>query len=142
MSVINRIKVWYRLRKIASVQNIFESSSMEYMDLSGVVSEEEKAIFITSSAGGSARYLLLIFKTFGLKTHIDQMIRDEATGEEYILTFRKVDKTKPNWNLDLPVHVPSKDEIEHIARQEKEWDYASFCQGFVRALQYFNLLEK
>ena len=37
----------------------------------------------------TAKFALLYFKMFGLKTHIEQMIIDDNTKEGYIFSFRK-----------------------------------------------------
>jgi hypothetical protein len=38
----------------------------------------------------SAKHALHIFESLGLKTHIESMVIDEKTGDEYIYSFRKV----------------------------------------------------
>lgn len=136
-----RAKVWWKLRQLSSVRNIFLSPTIKYIDLSGILTTGEKAAHINRVGEAVSRMMLINFKTLGLKTHIDQMVIDGETGDEYILMFRKVDKTLPNFNLPLAQDkIPNKDGVEAIAREHPEYDYTSFCQGFVACMDYFKLI--
>jgi hypothetical protein len=62
-----------------------------YPDLSGLT-DEEKGKAIRDFVEISSRYFLQLFLMLGLKSHIETMIVNEKTGEEYILSFKTVEK--------------------------------------------------
>ena len=147
MGLVSKIKVWYKLRKLSSVQNLFKSDTVEYLDLSEILTAEEKKAFVTKNVGAVARLMLIFFKTLGLKAYLDQMVVNAVTGEEYILMFRKLDKTKPNWNMGISVMTaPNHGQIEIMAT-EAGYDpiknpeaWSAYCQGIVGCLDYYKLL--
>lgn len=72
---------------VEQVREAFEPIQVDsYPDLSGAP-EEEKQRAIKEVVEMTAKPLLSTFLAFGLKTHIETMIINDVTKEEYVLTF-------------------------------------------------------
>lgn len=61
----------------------------QYINLSEL-SENTKKEFLQEFVKISGHHFLKIFLSLGLKTHIETMIIHEETGDEFILSFKKV----------------------------------------------------
>lgn len=70
---------------IAELGKLKELNS--YPDLSEAT-EEQKESTIKAIVEMVSKPLLSVFLAFGLKTHIETMIVNDATKEEYVLTFQ------------------------------------------------------
>lgn len=64
-------------------------TSMPIVDLSGF-SGAEKDHLVKSAMDGIIRAMMGLFYSLGLSTHIDQMAFNDANGDEFLLSFRKV----------------------------------------------------
>lgn len=65
----------------------------KYPDLSNLTEFEKKRV-IEDFTIITSKYFLQLFLMLNLKTHIETMVVNEATGQEYILSFKTVDKFK------------------------------------------------
>ena len=54
------------------------------------LSDEEKNKLITEFGEIAGKSAIRLFISLGLKSHIDFMIINDATGDEYILSFKKI----------------------------------------------------
>lgn len=52
--------------------------------------EEQKKEIIEGFIKLSGKHAIQIFKSLGLKTHMESMLIDQDTNEEYIFSFKKV----------------------------------------------------
>jgi hypothetical protein len=97
-------------------------------DCSGLP-EDKKLELIKGFTETTAKHALQLFMALGLKTHIDTIIVNEATKEEFILSFRRV-------GSGLPLASPL--ELEHANKRIKELDdmYLKLSQ------KYADLYEK
>lgn len=56
--------------------------------------EKEKNEVITQFIKEVGKMSIMVFTAFDLKTHIDAMVVDESTKEEYVITINKVSNGK------------------------------------------------
>lgn len=59
-------------------------------DLSGAT-EEQKHLIIKELVETTAKAVLTTFIALGLKTHIETMVINDTTGEEFIFKFNKIE---------------------------------------------------
>jgi len=74
------------LRYISELEkrNVIEYPNFENID------DDQKAKLIKDLGIETTKTVVTFFKALGLKTHIEQMIIDENSGDEYIFSFKKV----------------------------------------------------
>jgi hypothetical protein len=65
----------------------------QYPDLSNLSDFEKKRV-IEDFTIITSKYFLYLFLTLGMKTHIETMVINDKTGQEYILSFKTVEKYK------------------------------------------------
>lgn len=70
---------------------IKESEKETVPDLSGST-PEQRTLIIKELTETTAKAVLTVFVALGLKTHIEARVINDATGDEFLLKFNKIEK--------------------------------------------------
>lgn len=70
-----------------------KDNTEQVSDLSNI-SPEEKRKLIENFVELTAKHTLTLFTSLGLKTHIETMVVNDTTGDEFIFSFKKINHGK------------------------------------------------
>jgi len=71
------------------IDELEKEKTIEYPNFQNI-DDDQKAKLIKDLGIETTKTVVTFFKALGLKTHIEQMIIDENSGDEYIFSFKKV----------------------------------------------------
>ena len=66
-----------------------EDNNLKYLPF-GNISNEQKDELVKTFVEITAKNALQLFLSLGLKSHFESMVINETTGDEYILSFKKI----------------------------------------------------
>jgi len=83
----------YNFSRVADDILALDDKTVPINNLSGI-EESDKTKLIEAVTVTTAEVLFKTFYSLGLKTHIESRVINDKTGEEFILSFKKIDKEK------------------------------------------------
>ena len=85
------------------------------------MTDEEKAASIKEFGELCAKNTLAFFKMLGLKTHIELMIIEENTKEEYVFSFKKLIDYKNDPSIEKMTQKYQDEQLDSFAVEFAEW---------------------